>query len=416
MPSSPITAAITAWMPIGHGLDDSVARRLAADARRVVARAEWNSVTAAKLACGHVFRFLAWAEEQGSDACTSDSVNRYLDHLRANGAPNGTIKPARAALRRCIPESVPATPSRSSTDPGAAIAAYTPDPERIAPELWERIADEARASVAATAPGSADQAVTRLAPTSLYLAWAEASCDPGHLFAPDSVERFLAIGRTAWPTSTYRTYASLVRHVARSARPDLWPAPAEKTRAAAAPIYDLSELEAIARSVSGRTPTPRRHVGALLVLGRGAGVIGAAAAAVRPRDVRRQDGQLVVDVTHGPAPRLVPVLEPLAEPLEQLARRSVAAGDDYLLGGRSEQRFSDRSSELLRTHAELTAVRIEPAKLRNGWLAELITQPLGLRKMLELAGLRSTTQLDAVLRAGTVEADPERLSRIARLL
>lgn len=418
MTSHSIAGSIASWKPARHGLDTNVAELLAAEARRIVSEGDFDSPSAAKLACGHVFRYLDWRRHQAAPGNDLSMVDQYVSHLQAQGAPPGTIHPVRAALHRCIAStriSPTASTPRTATE---AIATYAPDPRRVAPELWAQIADTARTVVTLTAPSTPRQATSRLAPTSLYLAWSRVVDEDRQQFSPESLERFLAVGRTAWGESTFRTYQSDLRNVARAARPELWPQPRKRTTAAS-PLYDMDGLERIARSVRGRTSTPRRHVGGLVLLGRGAGVVGAAAAAVRPEDVERHGGDVAVGVTRRGTRHVLPVIDPCAEPLMDLASRGKAAGDQYLLGGRGDRgegSAANRVSELTRTHAELTAVTIEPTRLRNCWLAELVARPLDLRTVLELAGLHSATSLDAILRAGTVEDDPARLFQIARLL
>ena len=277
-----------------------------------------------------------------------------------------------------------------------------------------QIEEVARAAVTLTEPSSPRQAVSRLAPTSLYLAWSTAIDRKRQQFSPPSVERFLAAGRSAWTPATHRTYTSTLRLVARIVEPTLWPT--DRTSRRTAELCDLDELETIARSIRGRTPTDRRHLSALVLLARGAGITGTAAALIRPGDITDHGDNVNVAITTGRAQRSVAVITEWAQPLAELAEHSRDAGDQHLLGGRGAGGAANRSAALAGRHTELTGVAIEPTTLRNTWLAWLIHQPLGLPQMLSMAGLRSTTPLDAVLRAGTVEDDPARLTRIAHLL
>jgi hypothetical protein len=408
--------SIAKWRPIRHGLDPDTAQRLAADARDLVGKADtkWKSPTAAKLACGHVFRYLAWTDSQTSPGDHPTMVGEYLDHLTAAGTRPGTLKPIAAALRACVasPQAPAVAPPRSAAD---AIAGYTPDPQRVAPELWADIAEQARAAVAATEPADARQAASRLAPTSLYLAWVNVADRQREPFTPDSVERFLAAGRTTWTPGTHTTYTSQLRRIARTAQPKLWPTTHRKRTAAE--LCDIDELTTICRSIRGQDPTARRQLSAIVLLARGAGITGVAAALVQPSDVGRDGDRITVAVRSGRAPRVVPVIDEWAEALVDLAHRSAAAGDHYLLGGRGNpSAAANRPGGLTARHAQLTGVNIDSQRLRNTWLSWLLDQPLGLRTTLGYAGLRSTTPLDDLLRAGTVNDTPAQLTRIARLL
>lgn len=412
-----VDAAIAAWKPVRHSFDLEMATRLAAATRAVVSDGAQGTPTAAKLDCGHVFRFLGWADQEQRRHDDPTAVAAYLEHLAAAGATSGTLNPTRAALRRYFvaPEPVVASDT-SDTTVADAIADYSPDEERLDPGLWAVVAEDTRIAVAATNPTNARQARSRMSPTSLYLAWAYATDRTNEPFTPDSVERFLASGRSAWTQPTHRSYSSVLRRIASIAKPELWPT-SDSRAGSVAEVCTIDEFEAMCRSIRGRHHTVRRQLSALVLLARGCGIVGASAALVRPEHIRAERGHFTAEVTGGAAPRTVKVLAPLGEPLTELAERAADAGDTFMLGGRGlASAVSNRSADLVGIHTELTGLTIEPRRMRNAYLSHLVAQPLGLGAILDQAGLRTAASLDAILRAGTPDPDYARLAAIAALL
>lgn len=420
--SSPMTPpelanAIANWRPTRHPLDQATATRLAATTRALASAATWANPTNAKLACGHIFRYLIWLEAQADPEPSRRSVEAYLAHLRAVATPKGTFNPTRAALYRCLPDDQARPPTKKPLGAGDTVDAYAPDPTRIAPSLWASIAGPTRSAVSAAHPADPNQANSMLVPTSLYMAWATNNgTEACELFTPASIARFLEIGRAGWPPATHRTYTSQLRRVARASRAAEWPTQ-NAAPAAAVAICTEADFERVAKSIRGRPARPRRHLTAAALLARGAGITGKTAATIQPPDIQVTRNGTEVVVTSGPTPRNIPVIAELAPALHRVAAQAADSNDLFLLGGRGTAKgAANRMSSLVVEHSQLTGRHIDTQAMRNSWLIWLVQEPLGLAQMLEIAGLRTAGSLDRVLRAGTVDSATGRLAEIAEQL
>jgi integrase len=91
------------------------------------------------------------------------------------------------------------------------------------------------------------------------------------------------------------------------------------------PVADRAGLTAVARA--RRDPAKRASALAMVVFGIGAGLRPGELAALRGTDAAAAGGQVIVNVTCGPAPRSVPVAPRYAGRAAELARR---AGEEFV--------------------------------------------------------------------------------------
>jgi hypothetical protein len=209
---------------------------------------------------------------------------------------------------------------------------------------------------------------------------------------PDTVERFASTLPKNKSTATYR--ADLRRIGRRLTKNAPWePRPEPIIRRAVAPPYSPDELAQLRRFAANQsTDERRRRATALIALGAGAGLDGRWSTRIRPGDLLRTPGGLVVRVSP-PNPRHVPVLASFASDLEWLL---ADPSHEVLVGGAYRER--NRASDV--------AARLDPApglprlssgRLRSTWLVHHLTAGTRLPELAEAAGLVGVTVLSDLM-------------------
>jgi len=211
---------------------------------------------------------------------------------------------------------------------------------------------------------------------------------------PDTVERFCSNGLKRLPS--WGSYRATLRYLGpRLTTKAPWeprpkPMPARRT----AVPYTQAEMR-ILRTNAERQSSPRRQRSArgLMALGAGVGLDGRWNKNVRGTDVERlTDGTVIVHVS-GKAARDVVVLKTYEEELLDLAE---AAGDDYIVGGKTTNR--NRSNELSqRFESGHQHLKLEPARLRATWVVTHLAMGTRLPELLAAAGTSRIETFDALL-------------------
>ena len=205
---------------------------------------------------------------------------------------------------------------------------------------------------------------------------------------PSVIERLCHPETTAMSQPTRRTVRSNLRAIAREVRPG--PPSVALARERAKAPYSEAEI-ACFLSLADAQPTESRRMraSALVCLGAGAGLVGADLRVVRGTDVTERFGGVVVTVTAGRRPRMVPVLDRYHE---RLLDSSLWAADRLLIGGTSPTRRNVTTplSASLAGGADLP--RLEVARLRATWLRE-VAEVIGLRAFMDAAGITCSQRL-----------------------
>jgi len=209
------------------------------------------------------------------------------------------------------------------------------------------------------------------------------------VFCPAVIERFIVASAGVFSAPTARTLRTNCRALGRALAAYPEPAPVRLPREAAKKPYSAEEISAYL-ALAKAQPTPERamRAGALICLGAGAGVVGAELAGVRGTDVAARSGGVVVEVG-GRHARAVPVL---ARYQGLLSAAASFAGAGYLVGGTGRSRRNVASALVgsLRGGADLA--RLEQARLRATWLAELAGR-IGLGAFMAAAGVDCSQRL-----------------------
>ena len=287
-------------------------------------------------------------------------------------------------------------------EPGDVVAAWRPQ------GLPEPVASFARQVVTTAAPTSAARARSLLWACGRLGVWAVAvglePC-PAVLLHPSVIERFVVVGLAGAPASRRRTVRTNLRFVARRAAPALCPPdPVPLARSPSKAPYAPGDIDGFLALADAQPTEGRRHrLGALVCAGAGAGLTGADLRHVRGTDVQRRHGGVVVTVTGGPAPRVVPVL---ARYHHRLLAAAGFAGDGYLIGGRSPGRHNITNRLVASVAGGADLPRIELGRLRATWLAAGAAA-LGLPALFAAAGITCSQHLGDIVAALAVPAEAD---------
>jgi integrase len=205
---------------------------------------------------------------------------------------------------------------------------------------------------------------------------------------PSVIERCCAPGVTAMSGSTRRTVRSNLRAIARAhscSPPPLW-----LSRERAKAPYTAAEIARYLALADAQPTTSRRmRSGALICLSAGAGLCGADLKAVLGTDVDERSGGVMVEVTGGSRPRVVPVL---ACYHDRLLAAAGFAGDHLVIGGTSPFRRNVTSPLTASLAGGWDLPRIEIARLRATWLCA-VAEMIGLRAFMDAAGITCSQRL-----------------------
>ena len=254
----------------------------------------------------------------------------------------------------------------------------------------------AREVVARAAPATKDRAKAWLFAASrlagfAYGAGVELRAEV--VFCPPVIERFIVVNARAFSAPTARTLRTNCRAIGRALATYPGPAPVSLPRERAKKPYTAEEISAYL-GLAGAQPTLARalRAAAVICLGAGAGLVGAELSAVRGPDVACRSGGVVVDVK-GRHPRAVPVL---ARYGALLMRSATFAGTGYLVGGTERSRHNVASGLVASLAGGTDLARLEQARLRSTWLAEL-AQALGLGAFMTATGVDCSQRLGDIV-------------------
>ena len=225
--------------------------------------------------------------------------------------------------------------------------------------------------------------------------------DPALVFTPSVIERFIVTdarhsvrppdGRCARTCASSRPPASPMRLGHRS-----------RSRERAKAPYDPAEIAAyLALADAQPTPARKMRLSGLIVLGAGAGLMGADLRAVRGSDVVARSGGVVVHV-EGHRARVVPVLTRYHERLVASAR---FAKGEYVTGGFSASRRNVTSGLVASLAGGADLPTLEVGRLRATWLRE-VAEGIGLKAFMDAAGIVCSQRLGDLV--ATVATPTER--------
>ncbi len=196
-------------------------------------------------------------------------------------------------------------------------------------------------------------------------------------------------GRRGVPGPTRRTLRTNLRALARALEPYPEPAPVPLVRERAKAPYSQAEVAAyLALADTQPTPARRLRAGALVCLGAGAGLVGADLSGVRGGDVAARSGGVVVEV-HGRRARAAPVL---ARYHRRLRASAAFAGEGFVLGGTERSRRNVASGLAASLAGGGGLPRLETARLRSTWLAE-VARVIGLGAFMAAVGVEVSQRL-----------------------
>jgi integrase len=184
---------------------------------------------------------------------------------------------------------------------------------------------DALLGAAVMAPRELPRARSVLALLAKFAAGQGVPASPEWLLDYDVVEAFCVRGCAGRAPATRGTYRSVLYQLAAPVHgvPGQRGTPFAGAGALAPyPAAERAELAAIARAQ--RDPARRASALAMVVFGIGAGLRPGELAALRGTDVAQAGGQVIVHVTSGPAPRMVPVAARYAGRALRLAREAGA--------------------------------------------------------------------------------------------
>ncbi|MDA8381393.1 MAG: hypothetical protein M0020_11380 [Actinomycetota bacterium] len=267
-----------------------------------------------------------------------------------------------------------------------AIAGFSPR------GVDEEAARFARELVAKAQPGSVNQAKAFLFAASRLGAFGEAcglELNPEVLLGTSVIERFCAPGTTAMSAATRRTVRTNLRAIARRVAPCGPQAPRLSRERAKAP-YSKAELAAYL-TLADAQPTEARRLRAsgLVCLSAGAGLLGTDLKGVAGTDVVSRSGGVVVCVSAGRRPRVVPVL---ARYHDRLLCAADYAGSGLVIGGTSTSRRNVTTPITASLAGGGDLPRLDIARLRATWLCE-VAEAIGLRAFMDAAGIVCSQRL-----------------------
>ena len=196
------------------------------------------------------------------------------------------------------------------------------------------------------------------------------------------------------------TEASTLRSISKTLHPGLLASKRTQiSRGSWETPYTHDEISHLFAATTSLATKPRRRYGrSILALGLATGPFGGEFAGVKPTDVRRVDGQLIVTLRRAASgrSRQVTVLPEYAELLEIAVAAAVAAGDRYLIGGSgsSRNRLNKVLEDLGVSHWPVPLVH---GRLRTTYLVGLTSQRHSVPELLDQAGITTLAALDRIL-------------------
>ena len=276
--------------------------------------------------------------------------------------------------------------SLDPTDTARAIARYAPR------SLSTEVAGFARAVVGAAEPTSPARAKALLfaaGKLGTFATSAGLELAPGSVFAPSTIERYIALERGALGPATARTVRSNLRAIARAVLVHQSPGPVPLSRERSKAPYSAAQIDAyLALADAQPTAARQMRLGALICLGAGAGLMGADLRAVRGGDIALRSGGVLVDVA-GKRPRSVPVL---ARYHERLLGAADFAGAAHVIGGYSASRRNVTCGLVASVSGGADLPALDTSALRATWLTHC-AEAIGLKAFMDAAGITCSQRL-----------------------
>jgi hypothetical protein len=262
--------------------------------------------------------------------------------------------------------------------------------------ISEEVARFARAVVQEVSPNHPERAKSLLWAVARLGAFGVSvglDLDPGLLFHPSVIERFIVVEGNKMSSAVRRTLRTNLRHVAVRVAPRLQPQSTPLARERSKTPYSEAEIAAYLRLADAQ-PTPARaqRVSGLVCLGAGAGLMGRDLRHVRGTDVVSRSGGVVVEVK-GARPRVVPILSRYRDRVLQAAS---LAGAGYVIGGRNPDRRNVTTPLVASVAGGTDLPPLDTGRLRATWLAT-VADRLGLATFLAAAGITCSQRLGDII-------------------
>jgi hypothetical protein len=213
--------------------------------------------------------------------------------------------------------------------------------------------------------------------------------DPALVLTPSVIERFIVTEAAALGPATRRTLLSNLRFLCTACITQTPPPPVPLSRERAKAPYASAQIAAyLALADAQPTPARRMRLSGLVVLGAGAGLMGADLRGVCGTDVIVRSGGVLVQVK-GRRTRVVPVLARYHERLVASAR---FARTGYVTGGFSASRRNVTSGLVASLAGGADLPTLDVGRLRATWLHE-VAGVIGLKAFMDAAGIICSQRL-----------------------
>lgn len=209
---------------------------------------------------------------------------------------------------------------------------------------------------------------------------------------PDTVERYCTYALAG--NGRAGDYRSMLRSLGMqlTTKAPWQPSPAPLKQRTVAPPYDQRTIDRFRRDAAAQsTELRRRTFTAVLALGLGAGLDGRWIHLIHGGDVDTIGHVTVIEVPE-PAPRIVPVLAEWSDTVLELAE---TAGDELLMGGKSNRNLIHRRLSILDLGKDTP--RPNCASLRSTWLASHLERGTRLVELAAAAGVQGITTFSDLL-------------------
>jgi hypothetical protein len=272
-------------------------------------------------------------------------------------------------------------------DVGLTIARF--DPRRVPPEVWAAIAPLARDAVAKVEPSTPRDATELLSRTALLLSWCHGQgleLMPAVVFAPETLDRFVAHGCAELAKGTRINYRRILRRVGAAVLgPPIYPErPLALEKSDPSAPYSFQDERALTGWSRG-LPTDRMRDAAIALLGLGLGA-GLTAREINLAEadwVEQAPAGLVIAVPGGRSRRV-----PVVARWEWAVRDALAqaSGGPLFLPGRTSRRKKQVSvfTENLPAHHK---PKLSAQRMRVTWIVRHLDGRVPLHVLAEAAGV-----------------------------
>jgi hypothetical protein len=279
-------------------------------------------------------------------------------------------------------------PIRSDDSVNGTIDRFSP--KDVPPAIWNRIEPLVKEAVAASSPRTVLRANDLLTVTAQLAVWADRvgqPLDPGVLFHPDTIDRFITEGCAHLSDGSRLNYRTQLWKVgAAILGPELYPPrPLPMRRSEVTPPYSEAEItELVSWSKGLSTQSMRRNVQALLAVGLGAGLSAREVKRLVGSEVREESGLVLVDVV-GDDARTVPVRSPWAQQVLTFALES--GPRPYFRPERSRITRGDILAFIDRCTAPDQDAMFSVQRLRVTWMVSHLTARVPIGVLAQAAGV-----------------------------